>query len=82
MHSDWRKHLPAMLVCATYAGFGARGDAWAADRTGTSRKSLVKRGVLTLGTPAGADLYPLLPRREGGRRHSLAQLLDDERGTR
>lgn len=28
-------------------------------------QSLAKRGVLTLGTPAGADLYPLLPRREG-----------------
>jgi len=35
-----------------------------------------------LGTPAGADLYPVLPRRQGGRRHSVAQLLDDERGTR
>jgi prevent-host-death family protein len=45
-------------------------------------QSLAKRGVLTLGTPAGADLYPLLPRRQGGRRHSVAQLLDDERGTR
>jgi prevent-host-death family protein len=31
---------------------------------------------------AGADLYPVLPRRQGGRRHSVAQLLDDERGTR
>jgi prevent-host-death family protein len=43
---------------------------------------LAKRGLLTLGTPAGADLYPVLPRRQGGRRHSVAQLLDDERGTR
>jgi hypothetical protein len=30
MHSDWRKHLPAVLVFATYAGFGACGDGWAA----------------------------------------------------
>ena len=45
-------------------------------------QSLAKRGVLTLGAPAGTDLYPVLPRRQGGRRHSVAQLLDDERGTR
>ncbi len=43
---------------------------------------LARRGVLTLGTQAGADLYPVLPRRRRGRRHSVAQLLDDERGTR
>jgi hypothetical protein len=36
MHGDWRKHLPAMLVFATHAGFGACGDAWAADRITTS----------------------------------------------
>ena len=30
MHSDWRKYLPAMLVFAAYAGFGAYGDALAA----------------------------------------------------
>jgi prevent-host-death family protein len=45
-------------------------------------QSLAKRGLLTLGTPAGADLYPLLPRGQAARRHSVAQLLDDERGTR
>jgi prevent-host-death family protein len=45
-------------------------------------QSLVKRGLLTLGAPAGTDLYPALPRRQGGRRRSVAQLLDEERGTR
>jgi prevent-host-death family protein len=43
---------------------------------------LAKRGLLTLGAPAGTDLYPPLLRRQGRRRHSVAQLLDDERGTR
>ncbi len=46
MHSDWRKHLPAMLVFATYAGFGACGDAWAADRTGTSHNLTDQLGAL------------------------------------
>jgi prevent-host-death family protein len=45
-------------------------------------QSLVKRGLLTLGAPAGTDLYPALPRRQGGCRRSAAQLLDEERGTR
>ncbi len=45
-------------------------------------QSLVKRGLLTLGAPAGTDLYPVLARKLDGRRQSVAQLLDDERGTR
>ncbi len=45
-------------------------------------QSLAKRGLVTLGPPAGTDLYPVLPRKQSGRRHSVAQLLDDERGTR
>jgi prevent-host-death family protein len=43
---------------------------------------LARRGLLTLGTPAGKDLYPALPRKHGERRRSVAQLLDEERGTR
>src|SRR5665213_1083576 len=45
-------------------------------------QSLVKRGLLTLGAPAVAGLYPALPRKQGERRRSVAQLLDEERGTR
>lgn len=45
-------------------------------------QSLSSRGLLTLGTPAGADLYPALPRKQPGRRRSVAELLDEERGTR
>jgi len=45
-------------------------------------QSLAKRGLVTLGVPAGTNLYPALPRKQGGRRHNVAQLLDDERGTR
>jgi prevent-host-death family protein len=45
-------------------------------------QSLVKRGLLTLGVPAGTELYPALPRTQGGRRRIVAQLLDEERGTR
>src|SRR5271170_7687190 len=45
-------------------------------------QSLVKRGLLTLGAPAGKDLYPALPRTQGKRRPIVAQLLDEERGTR
>ena len=44
-------------------------------------QSLAKRGLLTLGARAGTDLYPAL-RRKPGERRSVAQLLDDERGTR
>ncbi len=43
---------------------------------------LNKRGLLTLGAPAGANLYPALPRKQGNRRRSAAQMLDEERGTR
>ena len=46
MHSDWQKHLPAMLVFTTYAGFGACGDSWAADRTGTSNNLTDQLGAL------------------------------------
>jgi prevent-host-death family protein len=45
-------------------------------------QSLAKRGLLTLGAPAGADLYPALLRKQGKRRRSAAQLLDEERGPR
>jgi prevent-host-death family protein len=45
-------------------------------------QSLAKRGLLTLGSPAGTDLYPPLVRKPGERRRSVAQLLDEERGTR
>lgn len=46
-------------------------------------QSLVRRGLLTPGAPAGPpDLYPALRRKQGGRRRSAAQLLDEERGTR
>ena len=45
-------------------------------------QSLAKRGLLTLGAPTGTDLYPPLLRKQGGRRNSVAQLLDDERSTR
>ena len=43
---------------------------------------LSKRGLLTLGAPADTNLYPALPRRHGARRRSVAQMLDEERGTR
>jgi prevent-host-death family protein len=43
---------------------------------------LNQRGLLTLGVPAGGDLYPALLRKQGERRRSVAQLLDEERGSR
>ena len=45
-------------------------------------QALHKRGLLTLGAPAGTDLYPALLRKKGERRRSGAQLLDEERGSR
>ncbi len=45
-------------------------------------QSLVRRGLLTLGTPTGTNLYPALLRKQGERRRSVAQLLDEERGSR
>jgi len=45
-------------------------------------QALARRGLLTLGAPAGTDLYPALRRKQGKRRRSVAQLLDEERGTR
>ena len=43
--------------------------------------ALAKRGLVTLGTPGDAAVYPALPRRSR-RRRSAAQLLDEERGVR
>lgn len=45
-------------------------------------QSLNRRGLLTLGAPGGANLYPELRRKETKRRRSVAQLLDEERGPR
>jgi prevent-host-death family protein len=45
-------------------------------------QALARRGLLTLGAPAGTDLYPALRRKQGEGRRSVAQLLDEERGTR
>jgi len=45
-------------------------------------QSLARRGLLTLGAPTEADLYPSLTRRVMARRRSVAELLDEERGTR
>jgi prevent-host-death family protein len=45
--------------------------------------ALAKRGLITLGTlESDSDLYPALPRGRGERRHSAAELLDEERGPR
>jgi antitoxin (DNA-binding transcriptional repressor) of toxin-antitoxin stability system len=41
---------------------------------------LARRGLVTLGSSGDASLYPALPRRN--RRHSAAELLDEERGKR
>jgi prevent-host-death family protein len=43
---------------------------------------LVKRGLLTLATGSGTARYPVLPRTRGKRGRSVAQLLDEERGSR
>lgn len=45
-------------------------------------QSLARKGLLTLGAPTETDLYPSLTRRQGARRRSVAELLDEERGTR
>ncbi len=45
-------------------------------------QALAKRGLATLGAPAAAGLYPALPLARRQRRHSVAQLLDEERGLR
>jgi antitoxin (DNA-binding transcriptional repressor) of toxin-antitoxin stability system len=45
-------------------------------------QSLSRRGLLTLGAPSGTDLYPPLRRTQGTRRRTVAQLLDQERGSR
>ena len=42
--------------------------------------ALAKRGLLRLGTPGGASVYPALPRTRK-RKHTAAQLLDEERGS-
>ena len=43
--------------------------------------ALAKRGLATLGAPPDASLYKRLPRSRRGR-HSAAQLLEEERGSR
>jgi prevent-host-death family protein len=45
-------------------------------------QSLAQRGLITLGAPAGRDLYPALPRMQGEPKRRVAQLLDEERGSR
>lgn len=45
-------------------------------------QSLAKRGLLTLGSPTGQGLYPSLRRKQSERRRSVAQLIEEERGTR
>ena len=42
--------------------------------------ALAKRGLVSLGAPGDAKVYPPLPRRR--RRYRAAQLLDEERGIR
>ena len=42
--------------------------------------ALAKRGLATLGASGDAALYPAIPRTR--RRHTAAQLLDEERGSR
>ena len=37
-------------------------------------QTLVKRRLVTLGAPAGTDLYPALLREQGRRRHGVANL--------
>jgi antitoxin (DNA-binding transcriptional repressor) of toxin-antitoxin stability system len=43
--------------------------------------ALARRGLVTLGAPGNASLYPALPRARR-RRHTAAELLDQERGSR
>jgi antitoxin (DNA-binding transcriptional repressor) of toxin-antitoxin stability system len=43
--------------------------------------SLARRGLATLASPGDGSLYQALPRRRRGK-HSAAQLLDEERGSR
>jgi prevent-host-death family protein len=45
-------------------------------------QALARRGLLTLGAPAGTGLYPALVRKRSERRRSVAQFLDEERGAR
>jgi prevent-host-death family protein len=42
--------------------------------------ALAKRGLVRLGTPGGASVYPAV-RRRGRHKHTAAQLLDQERGS-
>ena len=42
--------------------------------------ALSKRGLVTIGAPSTADLYPAF--RKTRRRHRAAELLDEERGSR
>jgi antitoxin (DNA-binding transcriptional repressor) of toxin-antitoxin stability system len=43
--------------------------------------ALARRGLVTLGAPGNASLYQALPRARR-RRHTAAELLDQERGSR
>ena len=45
-------------------------------------QALARRGLLTLGAPAGPGLYPAQLRKRGELRRSVTELLDEERGTR
>ena len=45
-------------------------------------QALARRGLLTPGAPDGTNLYPALRRKQGERRRSVFQSLDEERGTR
>jgi len=46
-------------------------------------QALARRGLITLGTAGSdSDLYPALPRGRRERRHSAAELLNEERGPR
>jgi antitoxin (DNA-binding transcriptional repressor) of toxin-antitoxin stability system len=46
-------------------------------------QALAKRGLITLGTAeSDLHLYPALPRGRRERRHSAAELLNEERGSR
>jgi len=46
-------------------------------------QALARRGLITLGqVESDSDLYPALPRGRRERRHSAAELLNEERGPR
>jgi antitoxin (DNA-binding transcriptional repressor) of toxin-antitoxin stability system len=63
------------------AEIGAPRSGDADGRVPSGLAALARRGLATLGSPTGDDLYPRLPRR-GRRRTRVSRLLDDERGPR